>query len=128
MMQPAIILIVSRSASMIVPATDARIVLTTAGSREEADRIGHFLVEERIAACVNLLPGLASVYRWQGKVESSEEILLIIKTTADALDQLEAALRSLHSYDLPELLVLHPESGSKAYLDWLAASTAPAHR
>ena len=113
---------------MIVPATDTRIVLTTAGSREEADRISRFLVEERLAACVNLLPGLASVYRWQGEVESSDEILLIIKTSAGSLDQVESALRRLHSYDLPELLVLHPDSGSKAYLEWLTASTGALRR
>lgn len=110
---------------MIVPAADARIVITTAGSREEAERIARFLVDEHIAACVNFVPGLAAVYRWQGDVETAEEILLVIKTTAGSLDQVEAALRRLHSYEVPEFLVLHPESGSKAYLDWLARSVTP---
>jgi len=107
---------------MIVPATDIRIVLTTAGSREEAERIASGLVEGRLAACVNLVPGLNSVYRWQGEVEKSEEVLLLIKTTAGNLEQVDASLRRLHSYELPELLVLHPESASKGYLDWLAGS------
>lgn len=109
---------------MIVPATDVRIAITTAGSREEAGRIARFLVEENIAACVNCVPGIASVYRWQGEVETADEILLLIKTTAGNLDQVESALRRFHSYQLPELLVLHPESGSKAYLDWITQSAA----
>jgi periplasmic divalent cation tolerance protein len=108
---------------MIVPATDARIVITTTASREEAERIARLLVEEQIAACVNLLPGLTSVYRWQGEVETAEETLLVIKTTIGNLEAVDAALRRLHSYEVPELLVLHPEAGSKAYLEWIAHST-----
>jgi periplasmic divalent cation tolerance protein len=110
---------------MIVPAIDARIVLTTAGSRDEAERIARSLVEGHLAACVNLVPTVASVYRWQGEVEAAEEFLLLIKTTAGNLEQVESALRRLHSYELPEFLVIHPESGSKAYLDWLSHSAAP---
>jgi periplasmic divalent cation tolerance protein len=108
---------------MIVPATEARLILTTASSRDEAERIAGFLVDEHLAACVNIIPGLASVYRWQGNVEEAEEILLLIKTTAANLDQVEAALRRLHSYDVPEFLVLTPESASKPYLDWLLETT-----
>lgn len=108
---------------MIVSATDARIVITTTGSREEAERIAHFLVGERIAACVNLLPGITSVYRWQGAVESADEILLVIKTSAGNLEPLDAALRRLHSYEVPEMLVLEPKAGSQAYLEWIARST-----
>jgi len=107
---------------MIVPAADARIVITTTGSREEAERIARFLVEEQLAACVNLLPGITSVYRWRGEVETADEILLVIKTIAGNLETLDAALRRLHSYEVPELLVLEPEAGSKAYLDWMAQS------
>lgn len=109
---------------MIVPAADARIVITTAGSREEAERIAQFLVEEQIAACVNLLPGVTSVYRWQGAVERADEILLLIKTRAAHLEAVDAALHRLHSYEVPEFLVLQAEAGSKAWLEWLAASTA----
>jgi periplasmic divalent cation tolerance protein len=108
---------------MIVSAADARIAITTTGSREEADRIARFLVEEQIAACVNLLPGITSVYRWQGEVETAEEFLLVIKTSAGNLEALNAALRRLHSYEVPELLVLQPEAGSKGYLEWIAHST-----
>ncbi|HEY6446645.1 MAG TPA: divalent-cation tolerance protein CutA [Acidobacteriaceae bacterium] len=110
---------------MILPAAEARLVLTTAGSRDEAERIAHALVEQRVAACVNLLPGLTSIYRWHGAIESAGEILLLIKTAAQHLDALEATLRDLHSYDVPELLVLAPESASHPYLAWLVSSTRP---
>lgn len=100
----------------------ASIVLSTAGSPEEAARISHELVERRLAACVSRVPGLLSVYRWQGAVEEADEILLLIKTSTDRLTGLEAALRELHSYDVPEFLVLPVASGSQAYLDWLFAS------
>ena len=112
---------------MILPAADFRIVLSTAGSREEAERIAHALVDAHLAACVNLLPGLVSVYRWQGKAETAQEVLLLNKTTVVNLERLESALRGLHSYDLPEFLVLTPESASKPYLDWLLESTKTPH-
>jgi len=102
---------------------EIRLVLTTAGSREEAKRLAHALVEQRLAACVNLVPGVTSVYRWQGKVESADEILLVIKTSVANLGRLEESLRALHSYEVPEFLVLRPESASQPYLDWLLAST-----
>ena len=105
----------------MLSAAEARIVLTTAGSREEAERIAHALLDERLAACVNIVPGLISVYRWQGAVESAPELLLIIKTTRASLDSLEVTLRRLHSYEVPELLVLTPESASQPYLEWLFA-------
>lgn len=108
---------------MIVSAQDARLVLSTAGSREEAESIAGSLVEKGLAACVNLVPGLTSIYRWQGSIEHSEEILLIIKTTAQHLTALEAALHTLHSYEVPELLVFVPEHGGNDYLAWLTAST-----
>jgi periplasmic divalent cation tolerance protein len=108
---------------MIVPASDVRIVLSTAGSREEAERVAHALVDDGLAACVNLVPGLTSIYRWQGVVESADEVLLLIKTTAARLEVVEAALRAAHSYDVPELLVLTTESASEAYLAWLVQAT-----
>lgn len=109
---------------MIVTATDLRIVFTTAGTRDEGDRIARTLVDRNLAACVNVVPGLASVYRWQGDVQSANEVLLVIKTSADRLESLESALHSLHSYDLPEFLVLHPNSSSAGYRDWILQCTA----
>jgi periplasmic divalent cation tolerance protein len=103
----------------------ASIVLSTAASPEEAARISRDLVERRLAACVSRLPGLTSVYRWQGAIEEASEVLLIIKTSAENLPALEAALHEMHSYEVPEFLVLSIESGSQPYLDWLLASVEP---
>lgn len=111
---------------MIVPATDARIVITTAASREEAEDIAHNLVEERLAACVNVVPGLTSIYRWKGEVETTSEVLLIIKTTAARLERVESTLRRLHSFEVPEFLVINPETAGKSYLDWLLLEAGPA--
>jgi periplasmic divalent cation tolerance protein len=101
--------------------TEARIVLTTASSQEEAERIARHLVEAGLAACVNVLPGATSIYRWQGVIESSTESLLIIKTTTDHVSALQASLLQIHSYELPECLVVAVESGSPGYLAWLAS-------
>ena len=98
--------------------TDKRIVLTTAGSREEAGKIARALVERRLAACVNVV-AIDSVYRWRDKVENAPEWLLLVKTTAEALDDVEAAIRELHSYELPECVALPIESGSEEYLEWI---------
>lgn len=100
----------------------ARIVLTTVSSRDEAMRLARTMVEERLAACVNILGDVQSIYRWQGAVEDSAEVLLLIKTGVEKLEALEAAVRRLHSYDVPEFLVLQVASGSKAYLGWLRES------
>ncbi len=102
--------------------TDKRIVLTTTGSQEEAHRIAQALVEKRLAACVNIVPGVESVYQWQGKVESAVEWLLVIKTTAAVFPRLRDELKELHSYDVPECLMLMIEDGSAAYLEWLGES------
>ncbi|MGC2298061.1 MAG: divalent-cation tolerance protein CutA [Acidobacteriaceae bacterium] len=110
---------------MIVPGTDVRLVLTTAGSGDEAEHIAHSLVDEGLAACVNIIPGLTSIYRWKGEVEAAPEILLLIKTTIHNLAPLEEAIRRLHSYEVPEFLVLRPESVSQPYLNWLCKSTTP---
>lgn len=99
-----------------------RIALTTAGSIEEASRIARHLVELRLAACVNLVPNLTSVYRWQGTIEEAGEVLLVIKTRAEKLHALEAAVLELHSYELPEFVTLNIESGSQPYLAWLLES------
>jgi periplasmic divalent cation tolerance protein len=102
--------------------TDKCVVLTTAGSQEEARRIAHALVERKLAACVNIVPGVESVYRWQGKVESSPEWLLLIKTTSAAFPGVRDGLRDLHSYELPECLLLAVADGDPAYLQWLGES------
>lgn len=107
---------------MIVPASDVRVILSTAGSPEEGERIARILVEQRLAACVNLVPKITSVYRWEGKVETANEVLLIIKTHADLLARVESALRAAHSYKNPEVLVFAPESGHAEYVDWLLQS------
>src|SRR2546427_11318479 len=99
--------------------TDKRIVLTTASSEEEARKIAHHLVENRLAACVNIIPQIESIYRWQGKIDSSREWLLLIKTTAARSAQVCQKISELHSYELPECLVVVIESGSSPYLRWI---------
>jgi len=99
-----------------------RVVLTTVSSMEEAKRMAHALVDERVAACVNIAGGVASVYRWQGAVEEASEILLLIKTRVEKIDALEAAVRRLHSYDVPEFVILKVEGGGAAYLKWVDES------
>jgi periplasmic divalent cation tolerance protein len=100
----------------------ARIVLTTAASTEEAALLGRTLVEERLAACATVIPSVQSIYRWKGEVESATETLLLLKTGPDQLAALEARLHELHSYQTPEFLVLEVESGSLTYIDWLQAN------
>ena len=102
--------------------TDKRVVLTTCGSQEEAQRIARGLVEKRLAACVNVVPNVESVYQWQGRVETATEWLLIIKTTAGGVGSLRDAVHELHSYDVPEFVVLSVEDGSDAYLEWIGDS------
>jgi periplasmic divalent cation tolerance protein len=99
-------------------------VLTTASSLEEAGRLAQTFVEERLAACVQMLPQMNSVYRWQGKVEQSSEVLMLLKTTRQRLPQLEAKLRELHSYNVPEFLVLDA-TASIDYVTWMNHSIAP---
>ena len=102
--------------------TDKRIVLTTCGSEDEARRIAHHLVENQLAACVNLIPRIESIYRWQGKVESSREWLLLIKTTAGKFAAVRDAIGELHSYELPECIVIAIDDGSPDYLKWIEQS------
>ncbi len=94
-------------------------VLSTCGSKEEAQRIAHELVQRRLAACVNLVGPIESVYRWQGEVESAAEWLLLIKTTGEASARVRDALRELHSYQLPECIEVPIEAGSAEYLNWI---------
>jgi periplasmic divalent cation tolerance protein len=100
--------------------TDKRIVLSTAGSEDEARRIAQHLVEKHLAACVNIIPRIESIYRWQGKVESSQEWLLLIKTSTEKFSAVRDAIRELHSYDLPECIAVSIDDGSAEYLEWLA--------
>jgi periplasmic divalent cation tolerance protein len=89
---------------------------------EEAPVLARMLVEKRLAACVNILPGAQSIFRWQEKVEEASEAMLVIKTTERNIPLVEQALKSLHSYELPEFLVINVEAVSDAYLQWIQAS------
>lgn len=102
--------------------TDKRIVLSTAGSEDEARKIAQYLVENHLAACVNIIPRVESIYRWQGKVESAQEWLLLIKTSAEKFSAVRDAIGELHSYDLPECIALEINDGSKEYLEWIGDS------
>jgi periplasmic divalent cation tolerance protein len=107
------------------PSPPIRIILTTTTDPEEAGRLARALVEERLAACATLIPAVQSIYHWQGKVESSTETLLLLKTTPGRLSALEARLGELHSYQTPEFIVLGVEAVSHPYLAWLQASLGP---
>jgi len=100
----------------------AVVALSTVGSREDAERIARSLVERRLAACVSVVPGLVSIYRWKGSVERDEERLLVIKTRVDAVEALREALVAMHPYEVPELVVLPVEAGHAPYLAWLDES------
>ena len=103
--------------------SETLLVLSTCGERSEAEALAEALVADRLAACVNVVPGVRSVYEWQGKVERSEEVLLLIKTTREQFAALENAIRARSSYELPEVLAV-PVSGSADYLRWVAASVS----
>ncbi len=95
------------------------IVFCTCGAEDEAIRIASAVVEERLAACVNILPGIQSIYRWQGAVERARELLLLIKTTEAQFDALQDRIQALHSYDTPEVVAITVVGGSERYLAWL---------
>lgn len=103
--------------------TDALVVLVTAPTPQRAAEIARAVVEERLAACGNVVPGLRSIYRWEGKVQEEEEALLLLKTTRARFEALRDRVLALHPYDVPEVLALPVEAGSAAYLDWIAAET-----
>jgi len=103
---------------------DARIVLVTCGSRAEARKVAEAVVAKGIAACATIVStAIESVYRWEGKVQRAREFQLVIKTRAARLEALEAQVTRLHSYDVPEILVLSVSAGSRKYLEWLKSST-----
>lgn len=97
------------------------VVLMTAANREEADTIAEMLVAERLAACVQILPEIESVYRWQGEVKREQEILVLAKTLRSRFAELETKVRSMHSYDAPEIVALPTTESSAPYLAWLIA-------
>jgi periplasmic divalent cation tolerance protein len=103
--------------------TGCVLVLTTVNAATDSRALASGLVEQRLAACVNILGEMDSVYRWEGKVQAERERQLLIKTTRERLPALEAKLHEIHPYDVPEFLVLPVVGGSDAYLDWLKAST-----
>ena len=101
------------------------VVLVTAGSREDAEKIASTLVEERLAGCCNIVPRVRSVYRWKGKICRDEETLLLIKTRRGRLAKLRARVVELHSYEVPEIIALPIRDGHRPYLDWLGQETSP---
>ena len=109
---------------MTHPAQQVAIVLTTFGVGQAAI-VGKVLVDEQLAACVNVLPAMTSIYWWQGAVQQEAEEQMVIKTTTDRLGDLETRLRELHPYELPEFLVITADAGSEAYLKWVGVSTHP---
>ncbi len=102
---------------------DAVVVLTTVPSGEVGETIGRTLVEERLAACVNVLPPMTSIYRWRGAIERDTAHQVVIKTTATRVSALRARLATLHPYELPELLVLRVADGGASYLEWIGSET-----
>ena len=95
------------------------VVLTAAGSREEANRIANALVERRLVACASVIPGMTSVYWWEGEVTQSEEALVVMKSRRSRVGEVIAQVEALHSYEVPEVLVLGVEQGSERYLAWI---------
>jgi periplasmic divalent cation tolerance protein len=104
---------------------DALVVLTTVEKQDDGERLAGLLVEGELAACVQILPPMISIYRWQGAVERAGEILLLIKTTRTAYPRLEAMIKENHPYQTPEVIALPVKAGSDEYLSWLAASVNP---
>jgi periplasmic divalent cation tolerance protein len=102
----------------------ALVVITNTPSREVALRIAHALIERRLAACVNILAECTSVYRWQGKIESESEIPLLVKTRSEIYEEVQAVIKCLHPYELPEIIAVPVERGLPEYLDWVNAETA----
>jgi len=101
------------------------IVLMTAANREEAVRIAKMLVSARLAGCVQILPEIQSIYRWQGEVERESEVLLLAKTTSARFDELDRRVRETHSYEIPEIVALKVTQVSAPYLQWLQAAVGP---
>jgi periplasmic divalent cation tolerance protein len=99
--------------------TDKIVVLSTCASQQEAEKLARTLVEQRLAACVNVIPGVTSFYRWQGNLETSTEWLMLIKSSRERFEPLRLALEQAHSYDLPEVIALPVVEGAPNYLNWI---------
>jgi len=112
----------------MIPAKAAALVLITCANEEQGTSIARTLVEERLAACVNLVGQVRSIYRWREKVEDERETLLLVKTAKALLPRLERRVRELHTYDVPEIMALGFDRGSKPYLDWLLGSVSQPRR
>src|SRR5262245_56208192 len=106
-------------------AADALVVLTTLEKQEDGARLAALLVEHELAACVQILPPMISIYRWQGAIERANEVLLLIKTTRAVYPRLEDTIKENHPYQTPEIVALSVEAGSDDYLNWLVASVNP---
>lgn len=106
--------------------SEALVVLTTVESVQDGERLANLLVEDELAACVQILPPMKSIYRWEGKIENSREVLLLIKTTVMVYNKLEEAIRQNHPYQTPEIIALQVTVGSQKYLDWITNSVKPA--
>src|SRR5690606_2888520 len=113
----------SRTAGFSLSSDRPLLCLATAPDRPVAERIARALVDERLAACVNILPGITSVYRWEGAVETGDEVLLLAKTMPQQLEALTARVAELHPFEVPEVIALDIEGGLPAYLQWIAAET-----
>jgi periplasmic divalent cation tolerance protein len=100
------------------------VVLVTCGSIAEARKIGRKVVQKKLAACANIVPGVESIYRWKGKVERAREVLMVMKTTAQRLRELEREVKQAHGYDVPEFIVSPIVAGSKQYLRWISENTS----
>jgi len=103
--------------------SSVNIVYTTVGSEEEAVLIARTVVEEKLAACANIIPSIRSIYRWQGKVEDESESLIFIKTRSDSVEALIARIKGLHTYDVPDIIAIPIEKGYQPYLDWVVENS-----
>lgn len=108
-----------------MPASEAIVVLVTAAGQEEAESLSRHLLEARLCACVTILPRATSLFRWEGSIETTQESLLVVKTTRDALPALIEGVKSRHSYQVPEIIALPVAGGSEQYLSWLFSETRP---
>lgn len=99
------------------------VVLVTCSSKEEAEKIGNSLVEKKLAACVNVVPEIKSIFYWKGKISREKEILLIAKSRMELFDSIKSEIKKLHSYEVPEIIALPIEAGSEKYLDWIREKT-----
>jgi periplasmic divalent cation tolerance protein len=100
-----------------------RLIYVTASSLDQAKSIGHKIVEERLVACVNILPGMTSIYRWQGKLEEAEEVVMIVKTTESLVERVISRVRELHSYECPCIVAVPVVAGDPDFLAWISGET-----